>query len=111
MPSSSIAVEGIRLHVLPASAERRIPAPYHEPVPSSESPVPARMTPVPPGCTVTAPTLSEVSTAEDHGLGESVSGTMLTLAGLPAALVDFQTPPPPVPPWTRLPLGSKGSAG
>ena len=87
----------MRLQVFPPSAERRMPAPYQEPVPVLGSPVPARTTLVPPGCTVTAPILSEVSAAEDHALRASVSGVKLTPAALPAALVDFHTPPPSVP--------------
>jgi hypothetical protein len=57
------------------------------------------MTPVPPGWTVTAPMLSEVMGAEDEDqtLSVSVSGMKLAPPTLPAALVDFQTPPPPVP--------------
>jgi hypothetical protein len=41
--------------------------------------------------------LSDVSDAEDQALSVSVSGVKLTAAVLPAAFVDFQTPPPPVP--------------
>jgi hypothetical protein len=55
------------------------------------------MTPVPPGCTETAPTLSEVRKEEDQTLRLSVRGVKVTLEGLAAALVDFQTPPPSVP--------------
>lgn len=74
-----------------------MPAPYQELVPLLGSPVPARITPVPPGCTDTEPMLSDVNVAEDQALRVSVSGTKLMLAAFPAAFVDFQTPPPPVP--------------
>jgi hypothetical protein len=41
--------------------------------------------------------LSDVREAEDQTLRVSVRGVKLTLAAVPAALEDFQTPPPAVP--------------
>src|ERR1700728_1100426 len=90
-------VSKMRLQVFPPSAERRRPAPYHESVASLGSPVPPRITPVPPGCTVTAPMLRDVTTADEKASRSSVSGVKVTDDVLAAAFVDFQRPPPVVP--------------
>src|SRR5579884_1289112 len=93
-PEGNGAASVISAQVFPPSVDRSRPAPYQESVASLGSPVPARTTPVAPGCTVTAPMLSEVRAARENALRLSVSGVKATLDGVPAAFVDFQTPPP-----------------
>jgi len=55
----AVEVSSIRFQVFPPLAERRMPAPYQEPVPVLGSPVPARITLARRAGTVIAPMLNE----------------------------------------------------